>query len=257
MKITDLKHVLDSFQAPIRYAIAYGSGAFPQKGQSNASMVDFMFGVTHAHHWHSLNARQNPSHYSSLACLGSDAVVYVQERLGAQIYYNTNVDVNGTRIKYGVVSIHHLQRDLEEWDTLYLAGRLQKPVAVLRHDAKLSLACQKNLESAVKTSLLMLPERFTEEDLFLKIAGLSYSGDFRMIVGENPHKVFNIVYAQMVWILILTKKDAFKEKYDSVINDLPHVNRLADGSLEVGILISSLARFIKETSWIFNSITTF
>ncbi|KAJ3307086.1 Mitochondrial translocator assembly and maintenance protein 41 [Kappamyces sp. JEL0829] len=192
------------------------------------TMVDFIFGVTHAHHWHSLNLRQNPSHYSFLSMLGSDAVVHVQERMGARIYYNPDVVVNGLRIKYGVVSIHHLQRDLEEWETLYLAGRLQKPVRLLRQDAKLGLASKKNLENAVRVSLLMLPERFTEEELFLKIAGLSYSGDFRMLVGENPHKVYNIVYAQM---------DAFRQQYDPIIQELPNVNRLADGTLEQDLSI--------------------
>jgi translocator assembly and maintenance protein 41 len=120
--------------------------------------------------------------------------------------------------------MHHLQRDLEEWETLYLAGRLQKPVKILRQDAKLGLATKMNLENAIRVSLLMLPERFTEEELYLKIGGLSYSGDFRMRIGENPYKVFNIVYAQM---------DAFREKYDPIIDDLPNINRLADGSLEV------------------------
>jgi translocator assembly and maintenance protein 41 len=122
--------------------------------------------------------------------------------------------------------MHHLQRDLEEWETLYLAGRLQKPVKILRQDAKLGLATKMNLENAIRISLLMLPERFTEEDLYLKIAGLSYSGDFRMRIGENPYKVFNIVYAQM---------DAFREKYDPIIEDLPNISKLADGSLEVRI----------------------
>jgi mitochondrial translocator assembly and maintenance protein 41 len=86
------------------------------------------------------------------------------------------------------------------------------------------LASKMNLQNAVRAALLMLPERFTEEDLFLKIAGISYRGDFRMIFGENPHKVFNIVYAQ---------SDAFKEKYAPIIQDLPNVNYLEDGSLEV------------------------
>lgn len=31
-------------------------------------------------------------------------------------------------IKYGVISMDQLKRDLREWDSLYVAGRLQKPV---------------------------------------------------------------------------------------------------------------------------------
>jgi mitochondrial translocator assembly and maintenance protein 41 len=198
-----LESVLDGFNAPIRYAVAYGSGAYSQKGYEGSvvgkdTMVDFIFGVTHPHHWHSLNMRQNPSHYSCLASFGSNAVVSVQERWGARIYYNPDIIVSGVRIKYGVVAMHHLQRDLEEWETLYMAGRLQKPVKILRDDAKMGISSRKNLQNAVGASLLMLPEKFTEQELFLKIAGLSYRGDFRMIVGENPHKVFNIVDAQMV-----------------------------------------------------------
>lgn len=135
--------------------------------------------------------------------------------------------------------MHHLQRDLEEWETMYLAGRLQKPVKILRQDAKLGLATKKNLENAIRVSLLMLPERFTEEELYLKIAGLSYSGDFRMRIGENPYKVFNIVYAQM---------DAFREKYDSIIDDLPNINKLGDGSLEVTLILIE-ARFISSSAW--------
>jgi translocator assembly and maintenance protein 41 len=95
---------------------------------------------------------------------------------------------------------------------------------VLRNDAKIRLASKANLYNAMRAALLLLPERFTEEELYLKITGLSYRGDFRMVFGENPHKVFNIVYAQM---------DAFKDKYAPVIHDLPNVNFLPDGSLEV------------------------
>ena len=175
----EISSVLDAFHAPIQFACAYGSGAFTQDGYQNTKpMVDFIFGVTHAEHWHSLNLRQNPSHYSHLRLFGAKTVTDVQEYIGGRIYYNTDVIVNGIRIKYGVVSMHHLLRDLEEWETLYLAGRLHKPVKILREEAKVHLATQNNLKNAVKVALLMLPEKFSERDLFLKISGMSYRGIF-------------------------------------------------------------------------------
>lgn len=86
-----------------------------------------------------------------------------------------------------------LCRDLYDWDTLYLAGRLQKPTAMLKDNPRVRLANQVNHASAVRTALLMLPEQFTPEQLFMTVAGLSYTGDPRMAMAENPDKVKNIV----------------------------------------------------------------
>ena len=45
----------------------------------------------------------------------------------------------------------------------------------------------------MRAALLLLGDTFTELDLYMSVAGLSYAGDFRMGVGENPNKVSNIV----------------------------------------------------------------
>lgn len=58
-------------------------------------MVDFIFGVSHPGHWHALNMHQNPHHYSSMRFLGSGAVSLLQEKVGAGIYFNPYVQVNG------------------------------------------------------------------------------------------------------------------------------------------------------------------
>jgi translocator assembly and maintenance protein 41 len=85
------------------------------------------------------------------------------------------------------------------------------------------LANQVNLTEAVRVALLSLPEKFTEEELFNRIASLSYKGDFRMIIGENPNKVKNIVSSQM---------ENFHRLYFGLLDDLPNVSILNNGNLQ-------------------------
>lgn len=98
-------------------------------------------------------------------------------------------------VKYGVLSTQTLQRDLETWDTLYIAGRLHKPVLGLSCVETLRSSLGANVRAALTLALLQLPGTFTELQLYEKIAGISYSGDPRMSVpgAENPEKVQNIV----------------------------------------------------------------
>lgn len=235
-----LRQILWQFRAPIRYAFAYGSGVFPQSKPGNPSssstatsihpkappavvkaqggapkMIDFIFGVSHTQHWHSLNLTQHRDHYSMLGSLGSGAVSAVQDKWGAGIYFNPYVTVNGTLIKYGVVNLDTLCTDLSEWSTLYIAGRLQKPVKILRDDARVRLANQVNLISALRTALLLLPPSFTEEELYGTIASISYMGDPRMsLPTENPSKVANIVGNNL---------PNFRRLYWPLIENLPNV----------------------------------
>lgn len=229
-----LRQILWQFRAPIRYAFAYGSGVFPQNGsapgseqchpsapaaiqnmqQGKGKMIDFIFGVSYSQHWHSLNLAQHRDHYSGLRSLGSYTVSQVQDRFGAGVYFNPYITVNGTLIKYGVVNIDTLCQDLSQWDTLYLAGRLQKPVKILRDHPKVRLANQMNLLSALRVALLLLPEQFTEFQLYNTIASISYMGDLRMALPvEDPKKVNNIVSSQMA---------NFRRLYAPLIENLPN-----------------------------------
>ncbi|KAJ3224006.1 Mitochondrial translocator assembly and maintenance protein 41 [Clydaea vesicula] len=220
----DYSKVLNHFQAPIRFAAAYGSGVLKQASydEKNQPMVDFIFGVTHPSHWHSLNLRQNPSHYSSIKHLGAGAVSFLQEKIGAGIYYNPYCNIEGVKIKYGVVSIEDLQADLNEWRSFYLAGRLQKPVKIFRNDARIKLAIRVNLYNSLTVALFSLPAEFSEEDLFLVLAGLSYKGDFRMSFAENPRKVYNIVSKQL---------DEFRTLYKPIIEQHPLVSYVTSETL--------------------------
>lgn len=248
-----LRQVLWQFRAPIRYAFAYGSGVFPQsrkpppvhelsphphppeaitKWQRHGSkIIDFIFGVSFTQHWHSLNITQHRDHYSFLGSLGSGVVSKVQDGFGAGAYFNPYITVNGLMIKYGVVNLDTIYDDLSNWNSLYIAGRLHKPVKILRDDPRIRLANQVNLLSALRTALLLLPDEFTEKQLYAKIAGLSYMGDTRMMFSaEDPKKVTNIVDAQM---------NNFRHLYYPLIEALPNVDFNDAHTLERGWMDSN------------------
>lgn len=176
-------------------------------------MIDLIIAVNHPEHWHGINISQNKKHYSLMARLvGSIGVGWIQ-RAGAGLWYNPYIKIGDEIVKYGVMDIDTLCEDLLDWNTLYISGRMHKPVAMLETDSRARLAQQVNLTSALRTALLLLPEKFTEVELYTQIASISYTGDFRMSVpgGENASKVRNIVLGQ---------REMFRRLYAGLIRSM-------------------------------------
>ena len=207
-----LATMIDTHFPAMEFAFAYGSGVFKQAGYSSISkeehgnetrggpMIDMIFAVEDPLQWHAQNIEMNADHYALLPRkLGPKVIVNVQQS-AASLYYNTLVPFppsislfQGQLMKYGVVSTADLTDDLRDWKTLYSSGRLQKPVSFLKWSPALEKPLQTNLRSALSAALLLLPSNFSEQMLFLQITSLSYQGDMRMGIAENPKKVENIV----------------------------------------------------------------
>eukprot|EP00064_Thunnus_orientalis_P006794 superscaffoldBa00000726_g6812 len=161
-------------------------------------MLDFVFAVDDPVTWHTMNLLQNRKHYSILKLLGPRMISSIQNEHGAAIYYNTLVPVDGRTIKYGVISTESLIEDLMHWKTMYVAGRLHKPVRMLvqNENLKLRAALVANLKS-----------------------------DFRMVIGEDKSKVANIVKDNIQHFRIL---------YSNILRDCPQVvYKPQQGKLEV------------------------
>lgn len=243
-----LRSILWKFDAPIRYAFAYGSGVFSQGYSNPDTQTDLIFGVTYPEHWHSINMKYNPDHYSSLRYFGSGAVSKFQE-VGAGVYFNPFVEIDGQLVKYGVVSIDSLVTDLSKWNSFYLAGRLQKPVKILRDDTMVRYWNQQNLKAAATLAYHQLPksETFDEFQFFKNITSLSYIGDVRYRLGaENPKKIDNIVeknfeyfqqYYSPIMDEVINKKQFFLPPGFTVEN--------ASKKLEKTILRSSTSQMLK------------
>ncbi len=217
--------LLDAFgHGQLRYAVAYGSGAMKQEsyGKNDTPMLDLILAVDDPVRWHAKNLAVRPQDYSLLSLLGPHVVADVQE-WGAGMYYNPHVRFGKQEIKYGVTSTRRLLDDLLHWRDLYSAGRLQKPVRTLKDDPEVADAKQTNLAAAVSAARLLLPETFTERDLYATITGLSYGGDVRMGVGEHPKKISNIVSGSL---------PAFRALYDDALASSPELAARGEGYVQ-------------------------
>lgn len=238
------ERIIDSFpKIGMQMAFAYGSGVFQQDGHVDMSknMLDYIFVVDNPQSWHQQNMKLYPKHYSFLRYFGAKSIAKIQENHGAGVYFNTLVEHEDRLIKYGVISTSRLITDLLDWDTLYVSGRLHKPVklVVIPNNKQILSAMHINLQSAVHAALLLLPESFTEQELYTKITSLSYGGDFRMQFGEDKNKVSNIVKPNLLYFrqlyeqiidsekhVIWHKKDAKLEQYPTHISQFHHLNLL-------------------------------
>jgi len=212
------QQIVSRFPRNLSLAFAYGSGIFPQNDQvpPSSNMLDLILVVRDPYTWHKKNLAMNKQDYSMpMRLAGARRVTQVMENYGAKVYFNTNIRFEDRRIKYGVISEENLIEDLVKWKTLYVAGRLHKPVHIIQHDFEnsplLLSGLKSNLIAALLTSLLILPDSFNESLLFQTIAGLSYAGDFRMKFGEDKNKISNIVNSNI---------DRFQQLYHPVLEGL-------------------------------------
>ncbi|XP_042900010.1 phosphatidate cytidylyltransferase, mitochondrial isoform X2 [Parasteatoda tepidariorum] len=177
-------------------------------------MIDFIFCVDDPLAWHKMNLVNNRKHYSIIKYGGAEFITKLQDHFGANVYFNTLVQIEDKLIKYGVIRTSNLIEDLLDWKFLYMSGRLHKPVKFIKPatNVELQKALHTNLQSALHAALLMLPESFSEDDLYTKITELSYRGDFRMYFGEDKQKVQKIVQNQVPY---------FRNVYADHIKSMP------------------------------------
>ncbi|XP_059439626.1 uncharacterized protein LOC132172194 isoform X1 [Corylus avellana] len=199
---------------PVDFCCVYGSALHPNNHEKS-TMVDYILGVSDPEQWHSQNLKMNKRHYASwLAHLGGARMItQIADEIGVGVHFNPFVSWNDKMFKYGIVRMHDLVQDILNWERFYLSGRLQKPVHILVDNLDLENVNSSNLRAAISAALLLLPPKFTEEDLYAKICSLSYMGDLRMLFAEDKNKVKKIVQGQ--FDLFQSRYKSFLEEYEA------------------------------------------
>ncbi|XP_044495720.1 phosphatidate cytidylyltransferase, mitochondrial-like isoform X4 [Mangifera indica] len=150
----------------VEFCCVYGSTLHPNNKDKSA-MVDYILGVSDPLQWHSQNLKMNADHYASWLRLlgGARLITQVADDIGVGVHFNPFVIWND--------KVHILVDNLDIANTNSV-----------------------NLRAALSAALLLLPSKFTQEDLFAKICSLSYMGDLRMLFAEDKNKVKKIVQGQ-------------------------------------------------------------
>ncbi|EGC35374.1 hypothetical protein DICPUDRAFT_152302 [Dictyostelium purpureum] len=241
---------------PIKYGFAYGSGVVIQKGYNesnittpkdinnnnnnsnnnnhnddnnnnknnndddinnkNDTMIDLIFAVENSSNWHQLNLIKNDSHYSFLKVFGGWAISKYQ-KYGAKIYYNTLLEHNGIKFKYGVIEYRDLVDDLKNWRSLYVSGRMQKPIYNLPQSSEEGLNEitkineESNLRNAVIASILQLPETFQNMNYIIEFVQFLTEAILDESINNDPSKLLQFKssitpHNQINLIMMLPKK---------------------------------------------------
>lgn len=191
--------------------IGYGSGVKNQEGYTDdiKRQIDLILTVNDIYEFHKLNFKKYPNIYSNI---GIKLIKHVNS-IGTDINYVSNIDYKNNTYKIGVINKNDLSKDLITWDNMYMAGRCQKPISILKIRDKVKNEIIYNRLNALKIALLLNHNKtITEQELYETICSLSYIGDIRMTMHcENPDKIKNIVNGSKI---------EFREIYNEVNDNL-------------------------------------
>lgn len=148
-----------------------------------------------------------------------------------------------------MIELEDLLNDLNDWKTLYVSGRLQKPTLLLEDKTKpteFNQSQNENLKHAIAVALSLIPsEKFNEMDLFNTITSISYQGDVRMKVGaENKNKIGNIVGANLT-----NFKELYEPFYSTFNLQVSNTNTndfKIDSKTRLGVVVSHLPNSVKS-----------
>lgn len=218
-------------------AFGYGSGVFKQLGYDSKEkpQIDLILIVNDMKLWHKENIKKNPKDYSFIGrnFFLNSSIDEIKGITG--ITYQSNIEYKGHLFKYGIIEYGDFVRHMQTWDSFYVPGRFQKPILTIKSNNFIDELILQNRRNACKVGLLCLNNKDLK-DLYLTICNLSYSGDTRMKVAENPKKVDNIVGASY---------DKFNEMYN--FNDLYQKNgEQIEYEIDIDELPSSLEKYIKD-----------
>lgn len=213
-----------------RNRIAFCSAFVPNATQP----VEILFCVNDLYKWHAENISMNPSHYSFMRFCGSTLLTQLHMRGGAGVYCHPRAQLaNGQIIQYETISEGDFCYDLNHWSELHVSGHLHKPIEIIvaASSDEVAISIENNIKNVLRITLLLLPEEFSYEDLFVEIALCAYDGKYvRTTLAKNREKIRQMTETKL--------QEYFRyylpylKQHFSHCVQLPDPNELSDGKIK-------------------------
>ncbi len=218
--------------------VGYGSGIKPQRGQENRKLqIDLIVIVNDLKNWHKQNIKMNKKDYSFSSRLFFKYAKVNWLKAGGKICYMTYLPFNGSKYKIGTIELADFLNDLKSWETFYMAGRMQKPILIAQATEEVEQAIEYNRYAALSTTQLLIGENKIDKlEFYMTLAGLSYIGDTRMGIAENPDKVKNIVEGSL---------ESYEELYGAKLKAEGN-NFILDNNINIETLPDDLNEFLQQ-----------
>jgi len=109
-----------------------------------APQIDLILAVANTKEFHVENLRKNKTHYTYFVRSTRGKVVHYIQEYGARMHFNhmklsnieqikqmSNGETCSLDVRYGVISLDDMLRDLQHWETLLSSSFMQRPHEVL------------------------------------------------------------------------------------------------------------------------------
>jgi len=207
-----------------RAVFAYGSGVKVQPNNtSKKNQIDLIMVVDNPKRFHEENFKTHPNHYSRSARNFFFKKSEEKQYADTGICYIPYIKFGDDLYKIGIISASKFKDDLTKWQTYYLAGRMQKPITIIKASKSYQEIINKNRHYALIAALILLEPNKEHSliDLYAMICKLSYIGDTRSKVEDPIIKCRSIVKGSL---------DEFEKMYGM---DNPYFKKKNNDMIEI------------------------
>ena len=247
---------------------AYGSSVAFQSGykENEKKQIDLIVIVDDIKKFYEESLVKNAYMYKFIPKIFFSNASKDKLRTGAHICYTSNINYKGDVYKIGVIEKEDVLNDLLNWETFYIAGRMQKEMYTVKKDKEIEKANIINQHNALIVSLLLVnKDNIKLNDLYEILCSLSYIGDSRKkFKAEDPNKVKKIAsgsrdYFDSLYknsnLFDIQKDETIKINYELLLKEIDKLpsnlkNRINDYNIDNirNIIRSYLEEIIKSSS---------